>query len=361
MNSALDELKEQVIQFGKKATAINEMNNEFIYKGKPLLQNFDTLLNEVVDISSQINQEFKNLKQHFMNPQTTKQKRQEYDTIQLDFFKYIELVQDIQTKIIERKKENLRSYNKSIHHRQRSQISGMRSQMSLGTNNNLGESKFKDKSFTTSQNEKSESFVRFSNQNSNSTPNNCLMFKESGGTSIQYEDSYKNSDLDLSGDPQQDLEKLQKLADSTETQINDQISKLNLIKDIQTLIKREQELRDQEIDEDKKIQSFQSSVGSSQAGSLNILAYNPKQGTSQKAQQIASNNLTTVNNNQNTVVIVNPNSDTIYVKMNDNSSSQVSDRGTSYEQQKKKKYIIFIIVTLLIIIGVGVGVGVALS
>ncbi|KAL4475175.1 hypothetical protein ABPG74_001871 [Tetrahymena malaccensis] len=357
MNSALDELKEQVTEFGKKATAINEMNNEFIYKGKPLLQNLDTLLNEVFDISSQINQQFKNLKQQIMNPQTTKQKRQEYDTMQLDFFKYIDLVQDIQTKIIERKKENLKSYNKSIHHRQRSQISGLRSQMSLGTNNNLGESKFKDKSFTTAQNEKSESFIRFSNQNSSSTPNNRLMYQESGGSSMLYEDSQNNSDLDLSGDPQQDLEKLQKLAESTESQINDQISKINILKDIQAMIKREQELRDQEIDEEKKKQNSQSS--NSSASSLNILAYNPKQ-TSQKGQQSTSNNLTTVNN-QSTVVIVNPNSDTIYVKMNDNSSSQVSDRGTSYEQSKKKKYIILIIIALLIIIGVGVGVGIALS
>ncbi|EAR93732.2 transmembrane protein, putative (macronuclear) [Tetrahymena thermophila SB210] len=360
MNSALDQLKEQVIQFGKKATAINEMNNEFIYKGKPLLQNFDNLLNEVIEISQKINQDLKNLKQYIMNPQTTIQQRQEYDNMQLDFFKQIELVQDIQTKIIERKMENLRSYNKSIHHRQRSQISGLRSQMSLGTNNNLGESKLKDKSFTTGQNEKSESFVRFSNQNSDSTPKNLMQYQESGGSSMLYDDSQLNSDLEMSGDPQQDLEKLQQLAESTETQINDQISKLNLIKDIQALIKREQQLRDQEIDEEKKKQNSQSSVGSSQASSLNILAYNPKQGNSQKVQQNTSNNVTTFNN-QSTVVIVNPNSDTIYVKMNDNSSSQLSDRGTSYEQSKKKKYIILIIIALLIIIGVGVGVGVALS
>lgn len=82
--------------------------------------------------------------------------------------------------------------------------------MSLGTNNNLGESKIKDKSFTTGQHDKSESFVRFSNQNSESTPNNRLMYQESGGSSMLEEESsaQEYSDLDLSGDPLQDFDKI---------------------------------------------------------------------------------------------------------------------------------------------------------
>lgn len=119
----------------------------------------------MIDLSFWLNNEMNilNTIEHLNTPSKTEQ----YSDMQYSFYKvittlvkhsdilrclkHIEEVQHIQMKIIEKKKENLRHYNRGLNHRKRSHNSGYKS---LGTSNNnnntsMGESRARDKSFTT--------------------------------------------------------------------------------------------------------------------------------------------------------------------------------------------------------------------